>query len=150
MDSGWSVIIGAAIALIGAFLGAWAQSLFTARAQSAQARRQLRTEAIREVTISLVELEAAIREGEPRLEAASNRMNGAVIALGLSLKRGERGALTFVQNAFEHLMSRNCPEPAHVLDIVSLTLLGWNRGGLKLKDFAHQDLDDFKPPRMRD
>lgn len=109
MDSGWAVIVGASIALVGSVLAPWIRDATERRHLSEQATRQSIAESLRRISIAMPELARASEElrwiegeGEHdasspvfisiirRLGAASTEMEQAAFELGLLLDNSDR------------------------------------------------------------
>ena len=132
MDSGWAVVLGAAIALVGSAIVPWARDAVTDR----RTRELDRQKALANASEEVVRLAAWRFEPIANLnwQHETSKRGLALTRLGLLLNRGEVEIQELVERAFTSLAGEDGQFRAGVYLRMASRLREWHRGEISARD----------------
>jgi hypothetical protein len=148
MDSGWAVVLGAGIALLGTAFVPWLKDAFDRRVRLNDEHNRALTEAIREVIECAIEWTLLPKHNSvPMRRTIGAREYRAVAWLELLLNKRERPILNLILDAMSDIRTIHTdPISAEISIAALMTQLGdWHRGMTTASE-AH---DRFENARIR-
>ncbi len=126
MDSGWAVVLGAVIALIGSSVVPWVRESLAERSQATRARDERRRTAMVEVIeTTSAGVAALMMDDDPAFVSAYSARSAAMTRLMLECDEADRRHLWDVNTRAAGKSRRNAPEAARAFHLV---MMDWYAG----------------------
>jgi len=137
MDSGWAVVLGAAIAFLGSVGGKALQDWLSDRRNRVLAQREERREAVRGVIALTLEQQRAHVSGTPMTADLLDRQLASASELALVAEKGGSEAGAFVLAQWRAIRdASNQKEVATAAGRLVNAITAWHRGELNSKELA--------------
>lgn len=131
MDAGWAVVAGAAVALVGSFLGSVVAPWLNTRREEERARRELLWTEFRRLAAEIVDALAAVRSDKVASrpdDSAVRRFMVASTEFGMLLQPRDREVHRLIGWAGAHASHQDPRVSAAALSSLQIVLAEWFRG----------------------